>query len=61
VTYRLTPAQSLAWHSADPEERETVRAEIRRAALAQLGPHSDAARIVDVEGQALELVSSPRR
>lgn len=61
MIYRLTPSQSLAWHSDDAEERETVRAEIRRAALARLGPHSEAARIVDAGGELLEelATSSP--
>jgi hypothetical protein len=38
-----------------------VRTEIRRAALARLGPHSDAARIVDVEGELLEELTAPAR
>lgn len=61
MTYRLTPAQSLAWHSDDAKERDLVRAEIRRAALAQLGLHSDAARIADYGGRRLETLPAPAR
>lgn len=55
--YSLTVIQSLAWHSPDARERETIRAEIRRSCQRLLERSNESSMpIRDVGGAELELV-----
>jgi predicted Fe-S protein YdhL (DUF1289 family) len=58
---QLTAMQSAAWHSADDEEREHVRAEVRAAAVRAMAPHDAHAVILDVDGREIERVEASRQ
>lgn len=57
ATYRLNASQSIAWHSADAEEREHVRAEIRAAAIRGAMHGQAAVPVYDLTGALLERIS----
>lgn len=56
MPYRLTIPQAAAWHSDDAEEREAVRAEVRRAARRQLQGSIQAVTILGPRDKAIEVL-----
>jgi hypothetical protein len=56
--YQLSASQSLAWHSADVDEREYMRTRLRAACRRRLeeDPHAQAVEIRDLDGRVLERV-----
>lgn len=59
--YQLNASQSVAWRSADDEEREHVRAEVRAAAVRAMAPHDASALVLDIDGRELERVEATQR
>ncbi|MBX7192621.1 MAG: hypothetical protein K1X94_11215 [Sandaracinaceae bacterium] len=58
MPYKLTLPQAAAWHSDDADEREAVRAEVRRAARRQLRGSIEVVTILGPDDKVIEVVRS---